>query len=385
VLLLVALVAILAASPLARGQNLAEIFDVDTTYTKALPAGEMVSFLWVTYNRDSTDVLLQTLVDPASDTDWSATVSPSHLVLGPGGSTEVNLTVSSPLEAEEGSATLTVTFLLLRAGDPTVNEIQVRSAMVDLVPAPPPLPTGNLILGLFENPLPPPLNSRAVTFVINIAIWAAIAGVAVLILTPVLHRLLRKTKTELDDVVLHIVRGPLILLLLTYGAVQSVAVLQPPDEAISTLFLAYNVVLIATLTWVAYGLFHGVLIEFGRRAARTRQATVFGRLLPLLNVFGAITIFVGGAAALLAAFGYDLTAFLVGAGVLGIAIAFAAQESLSNFFSGIFLMLDQPFKEGDLVEMPGSKRSASAAPSSTTGPPTNSWWFPTTRWQGTWW
>lgn len=355
ILLLAALIPVLAMGQPARGQNLAEIFDVDETYTKDLPAGETVSFTWLTYNRDTTDVLFQTQVEPTSDADWSAGVAPAFRILAPGESTEVNLTVSSLFDAQEQSVSFTVTLSLVRAGDPAVNETWVRSATVNLVPAPPPLPTGNLILGIFENPLPPPFNSRAVTFVINIALWGVIAGIAVLVLTPILRRLFRKTKTELDDVVLHIVRGPLILLLLTYGAVQSVAVLQPPIEVTNTLFLAYTVVLIATLTWVAYRLFHGVLIEFGRRAARTRQATVFGRILPLLNVMGAITIFVGGAAALLAAFGYDLTAFLVGAGVLGIAIAFAAQESLSNFFSGIFLMLDQPFKEGDLVEIDGDR------------------------------
>ncbi|MDX1534136.1 MAG: mechanosensitive ion channel, partial [Thermoplasmata archaeon] len=345
---LIALLLFLVVSglPAAEGQTLAQVFDVDETYAKSLSAGESVSFVWLVYNRDSSDVLLQARVDPGAGSEWSAAVSPRSLILQPGGSVEVNLSVTTGLSAMEESIAFTVTFALARAGDPAVNETFLRQATAELSPAPPPLPTGNLILGIWPNPLPPPFNSRAVTFVINVVIWSAIAGLAALVATPLLRRAFRRTETELDNVVLRIVRGPLILLLLTYGVVQSVAVLEPPIEVANTLFLIYNVILVAVLTWVAYRLFHGVLISFGRKAARSRRAAMLGRMLPLLNVVGAIVIFVGGAAALLAVFGYDLTAFLVGAGVLGIAIAFAAQESLSNFFSGIFLMLDQPFKEG---------------------------------------
>ncbi|MEE9236240.1 MAG: mechanosensitive ion channel domain-containing protein [Thermoplasmata archaeon] len=35
--------------------------------------------------------------------------------------------------------------------------------------------------------------------------------------------------------------------------------------------------------------------------------------------------------------------------------AFAAQESLSNFLSGIFLLMDQGIKEGDLIEINGDR------------------------------
>lgn len=349
------LVLILAMSPPVPGQNLAEVYDVDDAYTKSLVAGGSVSFLWLTYNRDASDVLLRTEVVPASGADWSASVSPRFLVLEPGSSSEVNLTIASNLDAVEQPVRLTITFVLARAADPSVNETIVRDAAVNLASPPPPLPTGNLILGIFENPLPPPFNSRAVTFGINIAVWAAIAGVAVLILTPVIRDLAKRTKTELDETILAIVRGPLILLLLTYGLVQSVAVLEPPLQVISTLFLGYNVVLILTVMWVAYRLFHGIVIEMGRQAAAKREIPALGTLLPLVGRAGGILIAVIGVASLAGLFGIDLTAFLLGAGLVGIAIAFAAQESLSNLFSGIFLMLDRPFKEGDLVEINGDR------------------------------
>ena len=49
--------------------------------------------------------------------------------------------------------------------------------------------------------------------------------------------------------------------------------------------------------------------------------------------------------------GVDITAVLGAAGVVGIAIGFASQTSLSNLISGLFLILERPFKIGDLIEI----------------------------------
>lgn len=46
-------------------------------------------------------------------------------------------------------------------------------------------------------------------------------------------------------------------------------------------------------------------------------------------------------------------AMLAGAGIAGLAIGFAAKDSLSNFTSGIFIAIFQPFRVGDLVDFRG--------------------------------
>lgn len=47
------------------------------------------------------------------------------------------------------------------------------------------------------------------------------------------------------------------------------------------------------------------------------------------------------------------TALLASAGIAGLAIGFAAKDSLSNFISGIFIAVFQPFRVGDYVDFKG--------------------------------
>ena len=45
-----------------------------------------------------------------------------------------------------------------------------------------------------------------------------------------------------------------------------------------------------------------------------------------------------------------ISVLIAGVGVVGLVIALAAQDTLSNFFSGILLLLDQGFKTGDMIK-----------------------------------
>ncbi len=49
--------------------------------------------------------------------------------------------------------------------------------------------------------------------------------------------------------------------------------------------------------------------------------------------------------------GVEITALLAAAGIAGVAIGFAAQTSLSNIISGIFLSVERPFKAGDMMQV----------------------------------
>ena len=70
---------------------------------------------------------------------------------------------------------------------------------------------------------------------------------------------------------------------------------------------------------------------------------------PLLDILGSLLIIVFGLTNFLSTFNVEFGVLVAGVGVVGLVIALAAQDTLSNFFSGILLLLDQGFKTGDMI------------------------------------
>ena len=52
----------------------------------------------------------------------------------------------------------------------------------------------------------------------------------------------------------------------------------------------------------------------------------------------------------------DLTAWVASAGILGLAISFAAKDTLANLFSGVFILADAPYKLGDFIVLDSGER-----------------------------
>jgi small-conductance mechanosensitive channel len=74
---------------------------------------------------------------------------------------------------------------------------------------------------------------------------------------------------------------------------------------------------------------------------------VFG----LLHKFATVIIFVTAGVLALDVLGLNILPFIAGAGIAGIAIGFAAKDTLSNVIAGILLIIDRPFEVGDRIEV----------------------------------
>lgn len=57
-------------------------------------------------------------------------------------------------------------------------------------------------------------------------------------------------------------------------------------------------------------------------------------------------------------FGLPVTAVFASAGIAGVAVALAARETLANFFGGISIFMDRPFRAGDYVVLDSGERGA---------------------------
>ncbi len=71
----------------------------------------------------------------------------------------------------------------------------------------------------------------------------------------------------------------------------------------------------------------------------------------LINKFSGAIIYATAVVLALDILGVNVMPFIAGAGVAGIAIGFAAKDTLSNLIAGVLLIIDRPFEVGDRIEV----------------------------------
>jgi small-conductance mechanosensitive channel len=82
-------------------------------------------------------------------------------------------------------------------------------------------------------------------------------------------------------------------------------------------------------------------------------------IIDLTKKFAGIAIYVAGGIMAMDRLGLNIMPFVAGAGVAGIAIGFAAKDTLSNLISGILLIIDRPLKVGDRIEVWSAPKNSS--------------------------
>ena len=96
-----------------------------------------------------------------------------------------------------------------------------------------------------------------------------------------------------------------------------------------------------------------IAAAFSKR--RDRKIVQTGMLSLLHNVMKivlvAMTVYF-----LFIAWNIDVTAWLASAGIVGLALSFAAKDTLSNLFAGVSIIMDAPYKAGDFIILDSGER-----------------------------
>jgi small-conductance mechanosensitive channel len=202
--------------------------------------------------------------------------------------------------------------------------------------------------------LPPPLERLEpglATFLATALAWLAICLLAYLVVTYLLKAVARRLPGEVEDTLLYILRKPLIILIATLGVVNSLETLPLQPGAVETLDKLLRTVFMLVLLYVVWRLIKDVIVYYGRGWALKTESRIDDNIIPILNIFGPLTILVIGVLMILPMWGMDISSALVGAGVIGIIVGLALQDSLSNLFSGMSLVVEAAYRTGDLLQL----------------------------------
>ncbi len=167
-------------------------------------------------------------------------------------------------------------------------------------------------------------------------------------------RLTGKTDSNLDDQVLTHISRPVFLSVL-YAAL-ALAVISTNLSSSLTSILIRLLFSLTVLIWTLAGLKVSSSVLDALAAMKDRVPIIQPRTIPLFDIVSKLLILLIGSYMILQIWDVDATAWLASAGVVGIAVGFAAKDTLANLFSGVFILVDSPYQLGDYINLDSGER-----------------------------
>ncbi len=190
-------------------------------------------------------------------------------------------------------------------------------------------------------------------FLAGIILTLFIARMFRWVLEKYISRLASKTETKMDDLVFEAIGRPISLVIFSIGLYCSCSLLFPfmSEKLIMFSWKTCTAIAAVAVAWAAFRLVSVVDYLVGNFANRSDNnldhlvVPAISRTLKFIVILFSI-LFIGKNI-----FNFDVTTLLAGAGVAGLAIAFAAQDTIANVFGSIMVIIDQPFKAGELIKV----------------------------------
>jgi len=188
------------------------------------------------------------------------------------------------------------------------------------------------------------------------ATMLAIAGLAAAALTSLVFSrlflaLVSRTETDLDDQIVGHLRRPVatsIFLGSLWGSLQFLR-LADAENRIAIGILGSTAVIVWTIG--AARISNSVLHWMDHQSTMVNPRTR-----PVLDIAAKAVIYGAAIWAMFMSWRIDVTAWLASAGIVGVAVGFAAKDTLSNLIAGVFILADAPYRLGDYLILDSGDR-----------------------------
>jgi small-conductance mechanosensitive channel len=172
-----------------------------------------------------------------------------------------------------------------------------------------------------------------------------------------LHRLADLTTSLVDDHVIEHLRKPVFTSVLYFGLTLAVNAAQLP---LGRQLIVQGLLSVIVASWMRASLriSTSLLDTVGHQ---DRFAIVEARTVPIFDLTAKLLTILLGSYVLLLIWGINPVGWLASAGIVGVAVGFAAKDTLANLFAGFFIVADAPYKIGDFINLDTGERGQVSA------------------------
>lgn len=189
--------------------------------------------------------------------------------------------------------------------------------------------------------------------VIVFAVLLVVLRIVISILERAVLRLVKKTETELDDIIIKKSSVPITLLLVVLSFKLALDELVIEGVLLSRIDGVIYSLMVIFVGYLIYVIVDVAVFDVWTKVSKKAKIDIGESLGTLIHGALKILLIVMAILYILSIWGIEITPLLAGLGIAGLAIALALQSVLANIFSGVSIIMDKSIRVGDLVYLDG--------------------------------
>ena len=183
--------------------------------------------------------------------------------------------------------------------------------------------------------------------------FIAVGKIADWLFSRMIARIAARSSTDVDDKLVDLIHQPVFISFVLLGlglATQRIGMSGSPE------YLTLGILkTIAIVVW--YNMLRNLTTLLVQIATRRRTSKIVQTgMVQLLQNVAQVVLFALAVYFIFLAWNIDVTAWLASAGIVGLALSFAAKDTLSNLFAGVSIVIDAPYKTGDFIILDSGER-----------------------------
>jgi len=197
-------------------------------------------------------------------------------------------------------------------------------------------------------------KSPYVNAAVAVIFFIVAAKIADILIDKVFRRFATFTKSDLDDRIIDVIHRPIYFTIIFIGCASAVVYLKGSPKAV--FYINNSLYSLVSVIWAFTVINLSTVIIVHLTSGASDETGLRKDVVPLFeNIFKLLTI-TAVLMVILSIWKINITPLLASAGIVGVAIAIAAKDTLSNFFGGISIFMDRPYKIGDYIVLNSGER-----------------------------
>ncbi len=188
-----------------------------------------------------------------------------------------------------------------------------------------------------------------------LALFWVLAHLVVMVLNKWGKRLARFTATDLDDRILQRINPHISRLLSMSGLYLAIRSLPLHEKLVQVFSGALFVVLVIILFNLVYNALDELMNWYMNGHQEGSKDLVSRNMIPIAEKLTMLFLMGTALIIILKHFNYDIFSVVTALGIGSLAIGLAAKDTLAHMISGFTIMLDQPFRIGDRIQLVGGQ------------------------------